>query len=99
MGLRLSTPTSAASGTKAASQPRKKYSGLRRQRCFTAVGEAGPRFTVSNIWTFFCVRPALGAPAFPTCQPASLKPLSFRIACPSPRHPPLQLFLHAATAT
>lgn len=40
MGLRLSTNVgTAASGTKAASQPRKKYGSLRRLRCFTAVGE------------------------------------------------------------
>ncbi|KAL4443375.1 hypothetical protein ABPG75_011112 [Micractinium tetrahymenae] len=40
MGLRLSTTTSAASGTKAASQPRKKFGRLRRMQCFTAVAES-----------------------------------------------------------
>lgn len=42
MGLPWSTPLStaatAASGTKAASHPRKKFHGLRKARCFTAVG-------------------------------------------------------------
>lgn len=36
MGQWLST---AASGTKAASQPRKRYKGLRKYRCWTATGE------------------------------------------------------------
>ncbi|KAL4429210.1 hypothetical protein ABPG77_010189 [Micractinium sp. CCAP 211/92] len=40
MGLRLSTTASAASGTKAASHPRKRFGRLRRLQCFTAVEES-----------------------------------------------------------
>ncbi|PRW50800.1 Hypersensitive-induced response [Chlorella sorokiniana] len=41
MGARLSTAATAASGTKAASSPRKRYRGLRKYRCYTATGEGG----------------------------------------------------------
>lgn len=39
MGQWMSTTATAASGTKAASQPRKRYKGLRKYRCYTATGE------------------------------------------------------------
>lgn len=48
MGQWMSTAATAASGTKAASSPRKRYKGLRKYRCYTATGE-GPVMACTRV--------------------------------------------------